>query len=239
MIDRSFGYELLQQAAERLSLDMGQKQMDALLSHLEMVIEKNRVMNLTRIEDLESGVTLHIEDSLTLLRCIENEKTFCDMGTGAGYPGIHIAIMTNMEGTLIDSVKKKANVTREFVEKLGLQDRLTVEGERVENISAERSESYDLVIARALSSLPSIIELASPLLKIGGKLLAMKARPEEEERRKGMTAAGMVGMKMIAETETTIGGEGIERRIFVYKKIGKPIIKLPRNVGTAQKKPLG
>lgn len=212
---------------------------ELILSHLEYLIEKNKVMNLTRIDTIEDGLVLHVEDSLSIVPFIKPEhQTFCDIGTGGGFPGIPLAVATGMNGTLLDSVKKKVAAVQEFIEEAGLQDQIETLGQRAEDLAKERKEAFDVVTARAVSSVASLVELASPLLRPFGRLVVMKAQPDEKELRGGLRAADMVGLSVVDDRTITIGEGEITRRILVFEKTGKSKVKLPRRVGLAQSKPL-
>ena len=175
-------------------------------AYLDLVIEKNKELNLTRIETREKGMLLHIEDSLS---CIDEftsqDGPFLDIGTGGGFPGVPLTIASGRTGVLIDSVQKKARAVQEMIDELNLSNMIQVRGIRSEELALEVGEKFYTVIARAVSSLPTVLELATPLLVSSRHLYI---------------------------------GETYERNILVFKKVGKPTIKLPRRNGMAQKKPL-
>ena len=144
--------------------------------HLQLVIEANKTTNLTRIDDVEKARILHIEDSLAALQEINAAPRgeYADIGSGAGYPGIPLAIATGRKTTLVDSVKKKAAFLEKFVDELGLKDTVSVYGGRVEELSLERPKSFSVITARAFSSLASILELAIPCYNATGRWSAIK-----------------------------------------------------------------
>ena len=138
----------LDAALLRLRIDANEEQKELLLKHLYLVIEKNKVINLTRITSAEEAIVLHIEDSLSIYKQFSQiEGEFIDIGTGAGYPGIPLAIISGKQGTLLDSVKKKANCVQEFVNILSLNRQLNVINLRSEELAAERKCSYSVVVA--------------------------------------------------------------------------------------------
>ena len=149
------------------------RQRELLDKHLELVIEENKVTNLTRIVDWESAQVLHVEDSLAGLPEVEEalEGPYLDMGSGAGFPGIPLAIMTGRETLLADSVGKKTRALDSFAAELGIDDIVSTYHGRIEDLALQQPNHFSLVTARALSSLASLLELASPLLAKGGRLV--------------------------------------------------------------------
>lgn len=152
------------------------RQRELLDKHLELVIEENKVTNLTRIVDWESAQILHVEDSLAGLPEVEGalEGPYLDMGSGAGFPGIPLAIMTGRETLLADSVGKKTRALDSFAAELGIDDIVSTYHGRIEDLALQQPNHFSLVTARALSSLASLLELASPLLAKGGRLVCYK-----------------------------------------------------------------
>ena len=239
-MDRTGYLEILKAKASNHGVALDDTQADLILSHLEFVIEKNKVVNLTRVDTIEEGLTLHVEDSLTIVPFIgEEEGRLCDIGTGGGFPGLPAAIASGIDAVLLDSVKKKAAAVQEFIDSCDLGS-ITVKtlGERAEDVAKMQKESFGVVTARAVSSAPALVELASPLLRHGGKLVVMKAKPEEDEVLRGIKVANLVGMALAEDKTITIGAGDISRRILVFEKTGKSKVKLPRRVGLAQSKPL-
>ena len=225
---------------KRLDIVINPEQRGMLYSHLLLVVEKNKELNLTSILSINAGMQLHIEDSLVVLSYLNEAPigAFCDLGTGGGYPGIPLAIMSCRKGTLVDSSKKKANAVHDFIEALKLEHVLEARGVRAEELALEAPNKYSVVIARALTALPSLVELASPLLSLGGHLIALKGRPDDEEVSQGLTAARIVGLDLIKDSYATVGDEAMSRRILVFEKTRQPEISLPRRIGLAQKRPL-
>lgn len=207
-------------------------------AYLDLVIEKNKELNLTRIETREKGMLLHIEDSLS---CIDEftsqDGLFLDIGTGGGFPGVPLAIASGRTGVLIDSVQKKARAVQEMIDELNLSNMIQVRGIRSEELALEVGEKFHTVIARAVSSLPTVLELATPLLVPHGEFIALRGKEDERSIEEGSRIAEKLGLEMISSRHLYIG-ETYERNILVFKKVGKPTIKLPRRNGMAQKKPL-
>ncbi len=210
---------------------------DLLEKHLSLVIEANKTTNITRISSWEDGVLLHVEDSLLGMEALElcPDGRYVDIGTGAGYPGIPLAIESGRETLLVDSVAKKIRIVDGFIEELGLTNVSTYAG-RIEDLGREQAGQFSAVTARALSKLSVLMELACPLLKKGGRLICFKAKVDQEEYDHALVVAKRLSMKLVYDKTFQLGD--YQRRIVSFEKVGIPSIKLPRRVGLAQKKPL-
>lgn len=207
--------------------------------HLSLVIEENKVTNLTRIVDWESAQVLHVEDSLAGLPEVAQamEGPYLDMGSGAGFPGIPLAIMTGRETLLADSVGKKTRALDSFASELGLSNCVSTYHGRIEDLALQRPNAFSLVTARALSSLASLLELASPLLAKGGLLVCYKTRSESDELDHAKAIAQKLGMEFVSSRGFLLSDGETNRAIIVFRKRCNPSMKLPRRVGMAQKKP--
>jgi 16S rRNA (guanine527-N7)-methyltransferase len=207
--------------------------------HLELVLQENKTANLTRILDWEQGQLLHIEDSLFGLAELINapEGRYGDLGTGAGFPGLPLAIVSGRETLLVDSVSKKTAALDRIIERLGLSEQVTTFTGRSEELALQYPESFSVLTARALSSLPSLLELASPLLSYKGQLICYKAAPDEAELMQCEKLQEKLGMRLLSSREGLLSDNETLRSIFVFEKINEPTVKLPRRPGMAQKRP--
>lgn len=208
------------------------------VEHLLYVQQVNEYMNLTRIKDMHEALILHIVDSLTLARDLPFEpERFLDMGTGAGFPGIPFNILTGCEGVLLDSVGKKVDAVNAFINRLGLEGIHGVH-DRLETYALKERNGFDIVFARAVGQLNTIIEYGTPFLEDEGYLVLAKANPTKEERAAGNKVAERCGLDLVGCDEFELP-EGLgHRAVFLYEKVGEPKIKLPRAVGLAKKSPL-
>lgn len=208
--------------------------------HLLRLIEANKVTNLTRITSEEEARILHIEDSLVALSEIQDapEGLYGDLGTGGGYPGIPLAIVSGRETLLVDSVGKKTAVLDKIIASLEMQGQVSTYTGRIEELALEKGGQFSVLTARALTQLPSLVELASPLLRLGGRLVSYKANIEEDELTAACSLKDKVGMKLIGDRSLLLSDGKTNRRILVFEKVSEPTVKLPRRNGMAQKRPL-
>lgn len=220
-------------------IEISEEQEQLLMADLHAIMKVNETMNLTRILSEEGGIVLHLEDSLTGLPFINDapEGLYADLGTGGGFPGIPLCIMTGRKTVLVDSVQKKVRSLEGVAEELGLGELVSGYGGRIEDLARERKGHFAVLTARALSALPSLLELAAPLLRKGGRLLCYKAQPSEEEVQGAIDLEEMLGMKLVSRTDFKLS-DGSTRCMFVFEKFARARIKLPRRIGQAQKNPL-
>lgn len=207
--------------------------------HLELVLKENERANLTRIIDWEQGQLLHIEDSLLgVPEFMEAPQgRYGDIGTGGGFPGIPLAIISDRETVLIDSVAKKTQALQRIIDQLGLSDRVSTYTGRTEELALEQPESFSVITARALSALPSLLELAAPLLCLQGQLICYKAEVDEEELAQASLLEEKLGMKLVSSRRALLSDGKTKRMILVYEKVAEPRVSLPRRPGMAQKRP--
>lgn len=219
------------------SLSSSQRQL--IEEHLKLVIDANKQINLTRIDSYDEGMLLHVEDSLAGLEELNKAPSglFGDLGSGAGYPGIPLAIATGRKTMLIDARKKKMDAVNTIIGQLGLSDQISVYAGRAELLARTQSKRYAALTARALSRLSVLLELASPLLNNGGILICYKAQLSDDELEDAESILSLVGMNLVSDRGFMLGEE-YQRRIITFKKIAEPRIKLPRQEGMAQRNPL-
>jgi 16S rRNA (guanine527-N7)-methyltransferase len=209
----------------------------ALAHHLELVFEANERFNLTSIREADA-VALHVFDSCAAVPYLERSPAgaFADIGSGSGFPGVPLALLTGRRVTLVESVGKKARFLESVVEALCLK--ATVQPFRAEEVAQLHPAGFSAVTARALSALPSLVELASPLLALGGWLICLKGAPEEEELRRGDVAARVCGLRRLGTDPVRVPGVEGRRTVITYERVGSASIRLPRRNGMAQRAPL-
>ena len=212
-----------------------------LVAYLAEVLRANKSVNLTRITDPSQATRLHVLDSLCALPEVTGAPAgrVCDIGSGAGFPGVPLALAAARKCTLLDSVGKKGDVASRILKDLGLDGSISVSKERAEQHARNHPGKYSVVTARAVAPLASLVELAAPLLSRGGRLVALKGSPCQSELDAGLAAAAVVGMEFRTRREFILPG-GYERRcVIVYVNARQSRVPLPRREGLAQHAPLG
>ena len=201
--------------------------------YMEYILKMNESINLTAIKDPEQFRELMTLDSLILLKDINiDDKTLLDVGTGAGFPGVILSIFSKAKVTLLDSTAKKINVINDFK---GINVN-TVVG-RAEEYARDHRELYDIVTARAVSSLNVLVELCLPLVKVGGYLVAYKGKNAALEVEDAKSAITKLGGEMEYYTEDLLPN-GEERHLVFIKKIKETNKKYPRDYSSISSKPL-
>lgn len=207
-----------------------------LVQHAELVLRANERLNLTRIIGADDVTNLHIVDSLAFLPLVPPmSEPVLDLGAGAGYPGIPLAIM-GLDVVLCESIQKKASFLQETVDTLDLPVRVVAA--RAEELAAQEPASYGTVVARAVAGIGPLLELAAPLLQDGGALVALKGRPAEEELSRACRVAALTGFEPIMQQEYELP-RGEQRCVLIYRKTRPAKVVLPRRPGLAQRQPLG
>ena len=201
----------------------------ALLRYANMLVEKNKVMNLTAITEPADIATLHFLDCAALLPLADwADKSVADVGTGAGFPGMPLRILEpSIRLTLLDSLNKRIDFLKEVCADLGLDDVDCVHG-RAEEFAAEHRESYDIVTSRAVANLQMLCELCLPLVKEGGYFLSMKAVDSDQELKLAYTAIKTLGGQVEQVKDYTIPGTDVAHRLIFIKKVAPTPKKYPR-----------
>ena len=199
----------------------------ALVRYGDLLIETNKVMNLTAITDPEDVATLHFLDSAALLTLESfSGKSVVDVGTGAGFPGLPLRVLE-------PSIQFLETVCRE----LDLPDVACVHA-RAEEFAAEHRETFDLAVSRAVAALPVLCELCLPLVKPGGKFLAMKSVESDAELAASQHAIAILGGAVEAVRDYAIPGTDVRHRLIVVEKVKKTPEKYPRMFAKIKKNPL-
>ncbi len=227
--------ERIRAALDCAGIGATEEQLQQLAAHAAVVLDANTTTNLTRITEPNDFVRLHILDSLMPLTFVDLlQGSVIDIGAGAGFPGIPLAIM-GAEVTLCEARQKKAVLLERWSKELHLD--VVVHAIRAEELIVSGG-GFQWVIARAVSSLSSLVELAAPLLKPGGCLVAMKGVRDSEEEARGVKVAGMAGLVVGAVHEYLLPNGPERRTIYILRRENPPQVVLPRRAGLAQKQPL-
>ena len=231
----------------KINIEISDKQIEQFSKYYEMLIEKNKVMNLTAITEKDDVIVKHFIDSIAIIPYLkeknilsDNKIKIIDIGTGAGFPGIPLKIMLpEVQFTLLDSLNKRVGFLNEVISELELEKIEAIHG-RAEDIAVDKSyrEKYDLCVSRAVANLATLSEYCLPFVCVDGYFISYKAGDSEEEINSSKNAIKILGGK-INKVEDFILPESDAQRVFVMiKKIGSTDKKYPRKAGIPSKKPL-
>ena len=225
---------------KKLDINLSDNQIDQFYVYMNLLLEWNKVMNLTGIIEPKEIIIKHFIDSLTVLNNINENDKIIDVGTGAGFPGIPIKIIyPKTKIILLDSLNKRINFLNEVINKLELKNIETVHG-RAEDFGRDikHREKYDIAIARAVAPLNILLEYLMPFVKIGGKCICMKGTNSKEEIASSKNAIKVLNGKLVNYIEFIIPNTDIKRTIIEVKKEELLSKEYPRKAGIPSKKPL-
>lgn len=231
--------ELIEISQKNLKLDVTKEILEKLKKYCDFLLEYNQHTNLTAIKTPELVYLKHFYDSLTIHKAIEFQKNqkVLDIGTGAGFPGIIIAIMNPcVEVHLLDSNHKKIAFLNDLINKLDLQNVKTIYA-RSEEYAKDHIEEYDIITSRAVAELRILIEVSFPMLKIDGLLVAMKSSIEEELKESMGILEKVYGSVEQIENFSLPNNAGLRNIIKIKKEKKTPNI-YPRSYATILKKAL-
>jgi 16S rRNA (guanine527-N7)-methyltransferase len=235
----NFKEELLYKM-KKIDIELTEKQVKQFYNYMNLLIEWNNNINLTAITEEKDIILKHFVDSLTVLKYIKENKSIVDVGTGAGFPGIPLAIMNDsLKITLVDSLNKRINFLNEVCSKIKLKNTKAIHS-RAEEFGQDNNyrESYDIAISRAVSNLTVLAEYLLPLVKVGGKIICMKGPDIEEELKQAKSAIDILGGKFERCDNFCLPKSDISRNIIIINKIKETPKKYPRKAGTPVKTPL-
>lgn len=232
--------EKMKESLKELNIELSEKQLNQFYNYMNILIEWNKVMNLTNITEPEGIIQKHFVDSLTVLKSIKENDSIIDVGTGAGFPGIPIKIaFPETRITLLDSLNKRIKFLEEVINKLELKNIETIHG-RAEEVAHNKKyrEKYDIAIARAVAPLNVLSEYLLPFVKIGGYAICMKGTKGKEEAEEGKNAIKILGGEITNSREFNLPNTEMARTIIEIEKIKNTEKKYPRKAGTPTKMPL-
>lgn len=212
-------------------------------AYMDRILEKNQSINLTTIMEREDFILKHLIDSLTAVKkpYFNNVTKIVDIGTGAGFPGVPLAILfPSIEFCLVDAIKKKLLVIDEVCAELQIKN-VKICHARAEDFGRDKQhrEKYDLCLSRAVADLSILCEYCIPLIKPGGMFIAYKGPKAEEEKKRSLKAIKILGGELIKEFKPDFEEfKGMEHRIFIIKKLKNTPAEYPRKAGTPSKNPL-
>lgn len=221
----------------------GEERTSMLVEYMDMILEKNQYINLTAVRDRDEALQKHIADSLScdFMEEYEVAENVIDIGTGAGFPGVPLAIVSpDKKFTLVDSLNKRLRIIDELTGELGIKNVTTVHG-RAEDVgkSKEHREKYDICVSRAVASLDVLCEWCLPLVKKGGYFVAYKGENVSRETEDAANAIKLLGGKIAEIRKVQTEEESISGHVLVMiKKVKNTPSKYPRQAGQARKNPL-
>lgn len=233
---------VLTEKVKELSIVLNDKQIQQFEQYYNILVEWNKVMNLTAITEYEEVVEKHFLDSLTIVNAIHVKKieTLTDVGTGAGFPGIPLKIaFPHLKVTLLDSLNKRIKFLNEVINLLELNDIKAIHG-RAEDYAkqAEYREQYDICVSRAVANLATLSEYCLPYVKVDGLFVPYKSGEIDEELKSSEKAVSILGGKVEEVVKFQLPGTDIGRSFVKIHKIKETKKKYPRKAGMPTKEPL-
>ena len=218
-----------------LELELSTEICDKLCQFGVAMVKQNEVMNLTGITDDKGVANLHLLDSLTVMASAPLAgKSIIDVGCGAGFPGVPLAIASGSKVTLLDSLGKRMKWLEQILPQLGIQAECITA--RAEEAITTRRESYDYATSRAVARLNILLELTAPYVKVGGAVLAMKGALAQEELAEAQSAIKKLGLKLEEVKEYPI--DGTNHAVIVLRKVSSTPKQYPRRFAAIKKSPL-
>ncbi len=223
----------------KLGIELTEEQLNKLDKFYKLLIDWNKKINLTTITNYDDVYLKHFYDSLTLIKEVDLTKNLnmCDVGSGAGFPGVVLKIcFPNLKITLVDSLQKRVNYLNEIIKELNLKNIIAIHS-RMEEYSKTHEEEFDIITARAVANLNVLLEISMKALKINGHLVLMKANCEEEITNSKKALQTLNG-ELYNINKFSLPKENSNRTIINIVKRGKTNSKYPRNIDKIKRYPL-
>ena len=241
--EMTYNFSEFKNILEQWQIPFSEKQQEQLTVYYEMLVEKNKVMNLTAITEFEDVLEKHFLDSIAVARFVDltADLSVIDLGTGAGFPGIPLKIMfPNLKIMLADSLNKRILFLNDVIDALGLENVTTVHG-RAEDlaVNANYREQFDICVSRAVANLSTLSEYCLPFVKVGGSFVSYKSGEIEEELSAAKKAIFLLGGQVKDVIPFQLDGTDMNRSFVMIGKEKKTPKAYPRKSGLPSKKPLG
>lgn len=238
----NYNLEKFKNGLQQLHIELSEKQMEQFLQYYEMLVEKNKVMNLTAITEFDEVVEKHFLDSVSLTQQLDLHQPLkvLDLGTGAGFPGIPLKIVfPELEITLMDSLNKRVLFLQDVISSLQLENIEAVHG-RAEEAARNKKyrESFDLCVSRAVANISTLSEYCLPFVKIGGSFISYKSSTIEDELKDGKKGIAILGGKVKDVYKFTLPDSKLQRSFVIIEKEKRTPKAYPRKAGTPSKDPL-
>lgn len=234
--------EKLRVLCEKNGIQLSDEQLKQFSIFYNHMIEMNQVMNLTSITEEDEVILKHFYDSMSVIKYYDfhDQMNVIDVGTGAGFPGIPLAILLpNVQFTLMDSLNKRITFLKEVVQKCGLKNVECIHS-RAEELAKDGDyrENYDVCVSRAVANLSVLLEYCIPFIKKGGKFISYKSISSEEELTDSKNAQNKLCCKLKENISFELPDTDIKRNFLLFEKFDHTADKYPRNNGIPRKKPL-
>ena len=235
-----YDFTKFRNSMKSIGIELTDSQLNAFETYYDMLIDRNKVMNLTAITEFDEVMDKHFLDSVYLFRSIKLEADYklIDIGTGAGFPGIPLKIVfPELKMTLLDSLNKRVGFLNDLIEELNLNNIEAIHG-RAEDIARNKAyrASYDIAVSRAVANLSTLSEYCLPFVKIGGKFVSYKSGDCADEVDNAKAAIHLLGGKINKIDEFSYSNNS--RSFIVIDKVMNTSNKYPRKAGLPSKKPL-
>ena len=235
--------QIFENKLSALGITLSDVQKEQFDKFYELLVEWNKVMNLTGITEYEEVNEKHFVDSVSIVKAIDINKveTVIDIGTGAGFPGIPLKIaFPHLKIVLLDSLNKRINFLNTVINELGLKDITTIHG-RAEDFAKkpEYREQFDLCVSRAVANLSTLSEYCIPYINKGGQFVPYKSGEIDQEVEQAKKAVHILGGKLEDVVKFQLPGTEIGRSFVKIKKVQNTAKKYPRKAGLPSKEPLG
>ncbi|WP_300379713.1 16S rRNA (guanine(527)-N(7))-methyltransferase RsmG [Clostridium sp.] len=235
-------FQLMKEASLEVGLELTEVQYNQFMKYMRLLQEWNEKVNLTAITEDKEVVKKHFIDCIKAFKseAIKSAKTIIDVGTGAGFPGIPIAIMNpNVKVTLLDSLNKRINFLNLVVRELGLKNIVTIHSRAEDGANnKELREAFDVATSRAVANMSVLSEFCIPYVKINGYFVALKGPAIEEELKDGQKAIEVLGGELKNKIEYDIEESDLNHNIVEIRKVRKCPKIYPRKAGTVNKNPI-
>ncbi len=230
--------QILKGLFDKYNIDYNDEQIEKLTKFYELVIDANRVMNLTNITQKNEFAVKNILDCVLPLKMIPQNAQVLDIGAGAGFPSIPLKIMRpDLNFIMVDSLNKRINFLKSIIQTLNLKQIVAIHS-RIEDFAQLNREKFDIVVARAVARLNTLCEYALPLVKIGGKLIAYKSQKADEEIIEAKNALNILGGEVIQKQNVLIKEIDSIRINIVIEKLRETPKQYPRNKNLPKIKPI-
>ena len=235
-------YELMKEAAKDVDIELSNEQYDKFIKYMRLVQEWNEKINLTAITEDEEFIKKHFIDCIKIFKSeeIKKAKSVIDVGTGAGFPGIPIAILDESKDVcLLDSLNKRINFLNTVSSELGLKNIRTIHARAEDGARmAELRGKFDVAVSRAVANMSVLSEFCIPYVKISGNFIALKGPAIEEELKESKNAITKLGGELKKIIEVNIEGTDLRHNIVIVDKVRECPNQYPRKAGIVTKKPL-